>query len=74
MITTLLSASTQNINPDRSIINRVSIMRLMNSLLAASVLALGQLANAQEITPGARSLTIEELNGFLATETKKEFE
>lgn len=49
-------------------------MRLMNSLLAASVLALGQLANAQEITPGARSLTIEELNGFLATETKKEFE
>jgi hypothetical protein len=49
-------------------------MKFMISILAAGALALGQLANAQEITPGARSLTIEELNGFLATETKKEFE
>ena len=42
------------------------------SLVAAS--ALCTFTEAQGITPGARSLTIEELNGLLATETKKEFE
>jgi hypothetical protein len=47
-----------------------------SSLIAAgaTLFLCTNLLNAQEITPGARSLTIEELNGLLATETKKEFE
>lgn len=52
-------------------------MRLSNlaAVLAAGGLSLcQQLINAQVITPGARSLTIEELNGLLATETKRDFE
>jgi hypothetical protein len=50
-------------------------LSISTSFLAALVaLSLhAQRISAQVITPGARSLTIEELNGLLATETKNEF-
>jgi hypothetical protein len=49
-------------------------MRLSKSasFLAAGAVLIGTPAAA--LTPGARSLTIEELNGLLATETEEEFE